>query len=176
MRQEAPRPERVLVLGETDWRNVHKPFGLLREDRRRHLWIVGKTGSGKSTLLADLVRQDLMAGEGVALIDPHGDLVDAVLPWVPESRINDVLLFAPEGLTGSEATASPAIASNASVRMQRSVPVSHFNTRSSPIAPTMALLATHSGPRATLLRASRRSRRRPLRPSASRRKRLKRRP
>lgn len=86
----------MLLLGETDWRDVHKPFGLLRDDRRRHVWVVGKTGSGKSTLLADLVRQDLLAGEGIALFDPHGDLVDQVLSWVPESRTADVLLFAPE--------------------------------------------------------------------------------
>lgn len=86
----------VLVLGETDWRGVHRPFGLLRDDRRRHVWMIGKTGSGKSTLLAELIRQDLLRGEGVALFDPHGDLVDAVLPFVPPARTNDVLLFAPQ--------------------------------------------------------------------------------
>ncbi|MFA5061533.1 MAG: DUF87 domain-containing protein [Patescibacteria group bacterium] len=91
-----PAREKLLILGETTWRGKHLRFGLLPDDRLRHLWLLGKTGSGKSTALANLVAQDLAAGVGLALLDPHGDLVDSVLPLVPRSRTNQVLLFAPE--------------------------------------------------------------------------------
>jgi hypothetical protein len=64
-------------------------------DRLRHLYIIGKTGVGKSTLLLNLVAQDLRAGRGVVLLDPHGSLADAALSLVPPSRIRDVLLFDP---------------------------------------------------------------------------------
>lgn len=85
----------LLILGETTFRRQHQRFGLLPIDRLRHLWVIGKTGSGKSTLLANLICQDLQRGEGLALLDPHGDLVDAVLPFIPQHRIKDVLWFAP---------------------------------------------------------------------------------
>src|SRR4051794_4735146 len=60
-----------------------------RDERRRHLYIVGQTGTGKSTLLLNLIRQDLIAGEGLALLDPHGDLAEAALEHVPRARTND---------------------------------------------------------------------------------------
>lgn len=97
MPEHAPgRPEPFLVVGETDWRGEHRRFGMRARDRLRHAWLIGKTGTGKSTLLANLIRQDLAAGEGLAVLDPHGDLIDAVLPFVPRERTNDVLMFAPE--------------------------------------------------------------------------------
>ncbi len=65
------------------------------EERRRHLYIVGQTGTGKSTLLLNLIAQDLVAGEGVALLDPHGDLAEAVLAHVPRSRTNDLVYINP---------------------------------------------------------------------------------
>lgn len=86
----------ILVLGQSVFRRQRQRFGLLPGDRLRHIWIVGKTGSGKSTLLANLVAQDLARGNGLALLDPHGDLVEAVLPLVPSARTNEVLLFSPE--------------------------------------------------------------------------------
>jgi hypothetical protein len=61
-----------------------------REERERHIWIVGKSGSGKSTFLFNLVMDDICAGEGVAVIDPHGDLATDILDAVPRRRINDV--------------------------------------------------------------------------------------
>ena len=61
------------------------------EERRRHLYVVGQTGTGKSTLLLNLIRQDLIAGDGVALLDPHGDLAEAVLAVIPRARTNDLL-------------------------------------------------------------------------------------
>jgi len=95
-RLDPPSAEPLLVIGETDFRGQHRPWGLYRDDRLRHLYIVGRTGVGKSTLLSNMIRQDLANGEGLALIDPHGELVDAILPFVPKERTNDVLLFAPE--------------------------------------------------------------------------------
>jgi type IV secretory pathway TraG/TraD family ATPase VirD4 len=71
------------------------PFGILRADRRRHLYAIGKSGSGKSKLLELLIYEDLQNGEGVAVLDPHGDLVDDILRYVPEHRINDVVLLDP---------------------------------------------------------------------------------
>jgi hypothetical protein len=65
------------------------------EERRRHLYIVGQTGTGKSTLLLNLIAQDLAAGEGLALLDPHGDLAEAVLAHVPRSRTNDLVYINP---------------------------------------------------------------------------------
>jgi hypothetical protein len=61
-----------------------------REERERHIWIVGKSGSGKSTFLFNLAMSDIVTGEGVAVIDPHGDLAEDMLDAIPRSRINDV--------------------------------------------------------------------------------------
>lgn len=70
-------------------------FGMKRVDRRRHLYIVGKSGVGKSKLLELLVRQDIAYGHGVCLMDPHGDTIEAVLEFVPENRIEDVVVIDP---------------------------------------------------------------------------------
>lgn len=88
--------EDTLILGETTWRKTYWRFGLLADDRLRHVHLLGKTGSGKSTLIANMLIQDLRAGRGVALLDPHGDLVASVLAHVPPERVNDTLLLAPE--------------------------------------------------------------------------------
>jgi hypothetical protein len=69
-----------------------------QEERRRHLYIVGQTGTGKSTLLLNLIRQDLVAGEGLALLDPHGDLAEAALAFIPRSRTNDLVYINPADL------------------------------------------------------------------------------
>src|SRR5580704_16314431 len=66
------------------------PVVFSREERERHLYIVGKSGSGKSTFLFNLAMGDILAGEGVAVIDPHGDLALDILDAIPRSRINDV--------------------------------------------------------------------------------------
>lgn len=90
-----PTSSPLLVLAETDWRGQHRRFGILQEDRLRHLWVIGKTGSGKSTLLLRLIAQDLAAGRGVGLLDPHGDLALAALALVPKARTNDVAYLDP---------------------------------------------------------------------------------
>ncbi len=89
----------VAVLGESVFRNRSKRFGLLLDDRRRHLALLGKTGMGKSTLLLQMIASDIAAGRGVALIDPHGDLFDAVVKTISKHRTNDVVLFDAGDLT-----------------------------------------------------------------------------
>jgi Helicase HerA, central domain/TraM recognition site of TraD and TraG len=83
----------MAVLGQTEFRGSRQRFGILPEDRRRHLAIVGKTGMGKTTLLHHLILSDIRAGRGVALLDPHGDLSDSLLASIPRERTNDVILF-----------------------------------------------------------------------------------
>jgi len=85
----------LIILGQTNYRNVRRRFGIKPEDRRRHTYIVGKTGMGKSTLLLNCIVQDLQYGNGVAVIDPHGDLVERVLDHVPPRRINETIYFNP---------------------------------------------------------------------------------
>jgi hypothetical protein len=87
-----PHPEkRITAIGQTNFRNNRRRFGILRADRRAHVYLVGKTGTGKSTLLGTMIRQDIEAGEGVALFDPHGDLAERALTWVPEHRKGDLI-------------------------------------------------------------------------------------
>lgn len=84
-----------LQLGSREvWGQDH-PFGIDAPDRHRHVYMIGQTGTGKSTLLKSLVAQDIAAGEGAALIDPHGDLVDEILELVPGHRIDDTVLLDP---------------------------------------------------------------------------------
>lgn len=75
-----------------------EPFGLSQSDRRGHVYLVGKTGTGKSTLLQNLIVQDIQAGRGLALLDPHGDLAEAVLDYIPPSRDRHVVYFNPADL------------------------------------------------------------------------------
>lgn len=81
------------MLGTTAYRGELRPFGMLPDDRRRHLAILGKTGMGKTTLLQSLITADIQAGRGVGIVDPHGDLAETILAAVPRSRTNDVILF-----------------------------------------------------------------------------------
>ena len=84
-----------LHIGEREvWGRIH-PVGISAASRQRHVYVIGQTGTGKSTLLQNLVAQDIAAGEGLALIDPHGDLVEAVLDLVPQHRIDDVIVLDP---------------------------------------------------------------------------------
>lgn len=85
----------ITLLGKTNFRSNQVLYGMRPDDRRRHAYIIGKTGMGKSTILENMIHSDILAGKGVAVIDPHGDLADAVLSFVPKSRTNDVILFDP---------------------------------------------------------------------------------
>jgi hypothetical protein len=89
---KATHPD-ITELGRITWQDRGDVCGLTLDQRRRHLAIIGKTGVGKTTLLENLLAADIRAGRGVALIDPHGDLADAVLASVPRHRTNDVVVF-----------------------------------------------------------------------------------
>jgi hypothetical protein len=91
-------PEEGLLLGHNIHRGEKREIRIKRDDRRRHFYAIGKSGTGKSTILEYMIRQDLQNGEGVCVIDPHGDLVEAVLPHVPRHRADDVILFDPGDL------------------------------------------------------------------------------
>lgn len=80
---------------ETVFRDARVKFGIQRADRRKHMYLIGKTGSGKSTLIKNMIISDMENGEGVAVLDPHGDLIDALLEFVPEKRLDDVVIFNP---------------------------------------------------------------------------------
>jgi len=85
----------INFIARTEYKNRTQIFGIKREDRRRHVYVIGKTGTGKSTLIANLAIADMRNGEGVAVIDPHGDLSEILLDYIPSSRINDVIYFDP---------------------------------------------------------------------------------
>lgn len=80
----------ITILGETTGRPPSRRFGIKQADRTSHLWVIGKTGAGKSTLLGQIAAQDLAAGRGFALIDPHGDLVETIARAVPASLAHRV--------------------------------------------------------------------------------------
>ena len=91
----ANNQEPITALAETNFRNQKKRFGIKKDDRRRHVYLIGKTGMGKSTVLENMIIQDIQAGEGVAVVDPHGDLVEKVVNYIPNERVNDVIYFNP---------------------------------------------------------------------------------
>ncbi len=82
----------------TDYRDIRKRFGIKERNRRGHMYIIGKTGTGKSTLIENMVISDIKQGNGLALIDPHGDLAENVLQYVPRRRVEDVIYFNPGDL------------------------------------------------------------------------------
>jgi hypothetical protein len=90
--------EPLTILGQTNYRNVRRRFGLRDADRRRPTYLVGKTGMGKSTLLLNCIAQDLARGNGVAVFDPHGDLVERALDYVPGRRVNETVYVNPADL------------------------------------------------------------------------------
>jgi hypothetical protein len=87
-----------IVLGIREEWGQETPFVLFPEDRRHHLYAIGKTGTGKTTLLRNLILQDIEAGNGVGVIDPHGDLATDILDFIPRRRVEDVAYFNPAAL------------------------------------------------------------------------------
>ncbi len=90
--------EEVALFAETNFRGERKRFGIKTDDRRRHMYIIGKTGMGKTTTLENLIISDIRAGHGVGLVDPHGDLAEKILDFIPSNRVNDVIYFNPADL------------------------------------------------------------------------------
>jgi Type IV secretion-system coupling protein DNA-binding domain len=91
----SPSDSDITVFAETNFRNERKRFGIKRRDRRAHMYVIGKTGMGKSTLMETMIMSDLERGEGLAVLDPHGDLVTRVKERIPLARQSDVILFSP---------------------------------------------------------------------------------
>src|SRR3972149_4878011 len=85
----------VIPFAETNYRGVRRKFGIKKDDRRRHMYLVGKTGMGKSTVMENMIIEDIRAGHGVGVIDPHGDLVEKILEFIPSNRINDIIYVNP---------------------------------------------------------------------------------
>jgi hypothetical protein len=81
----------LIFIGRTKWRDMDRPFGLRRGDRRAHMYVIGKTGTGKSSLLEAMIRQDILAGNGVSVFDPHGDLAERLNEWIPAARRPDLI-------------------------------------------------------------------------------------
>ena len=88
-------PQEGLLLGVNDFRGIDTPIKIKREDRRRHIYIIGMTGTGKTYLQNNMIIQDIINGEGVCVIDPHGDLVEEVISYIPKARAEDVIYFNP---------------------------------------------------------------------------------
>lgn len=89
---------KITLFAETTFRNLKKKFGIKLDDRRRHIYVIGKTGMGKTVLLENMVIQDIQQGKGVGFVDPHGEAAEGLLDFIPPDRINDVIYFNPADL------------------------------------------------------------------------------
>jgi CxxC-x17-CxxC domain-containing protein len=85
----------ITFFAKTNYRNRETIFGIKTDDRRRHMYIIGKTGMGKTNLLENMIVQDIQNGHGVAYVDPHGDTAEKLIKSIPANRINDVIYFNP---------------------------------------------------------------------------------
>lgn len=97
--KKAPPPPNVsesgMLLGKNIYRGIETPIHMKQDDRRRHSYIIGRTGVGKTELMKNMAIQDIRNGEGICIVDPHGDFVEEVLQYVPKERAEDVILFEP---------------------------------------------------------------------------------
>lgn len=91
----AELPNEGIILGKNIYRGVERDVRIARADRRRHMYVIGKSGGGKSQFIAGLAIQDILNGEGVGVLDPHGDLIADILERIPPERAEDVILFRP---------------------------------------------------------------------------------
>lgn len=85
----------VNFFATTEFKNKEQIFGISTPDRRKHVYIIGKTGAGKSTLIANMAVDDIRRGRGIGVIDPHGDLTEAIMDYIPKRRVNDVVYLEP---------------------------------------------------------------------------------
>ncbi|MFA5084012.1 MAG: type IV secretion system DNA-binding domain-containing protein [Candidatus Paceibacterota bacterium] len=85
----------VTMFAQTNFRNKRVKFGIKTDDRRRHMYVIGKTGVGKTEMLETMALADIKAGRGIGIIDPHGEFAEKILELVPESRMDDVIYFNP---------------------------------------------------------------------------------
>jgi len=96
--ENSQKNNRITPFAVTDYRDIRKLFGIKQKNRRGHIYIIGKTGTGKSTLIENMAISDIKNGCGLALIDPHGDMAEEILDYVPKKRIKDVIYFNPTDL------------------------------------------------------------------------------
>ncbi len=87
--------QEITFIAKTEYKNQLMTFGIKKKDRSRHVYAIGKSGTGKTTLIANMAVEDIRKGEGVAVVDPHGDLISIILQYIPKNRINDVCYFNP---------------------------------------------------------------------------------
>ncbi|HET8671874.1 MAG TPA: type IV secretion system DNA-binding domain-containing protein [Candidatus Saccharimonadales bacterium] len=126
----------AVTIGDNHHHNVVTPIGLTDSERERHLYIIGGTGNGKTTMLFYSILQDIRAGNGVAVLDPHGDLAERILRYIPEDRIKDViymnpddlaypvgvnLLELPEGLAGDDLLREKDLVTEATISVLRKI-------------------------------------------------------
>ncbi len=90
--------EHITFFGKTTFRGEKKRFGIKDDDKRRHVYIIGKTGMGKTELLKNMVVQDILNGKGIGFIDPHGEASEELLRFIPEERIKDIVYFNPSDI------------------------------------------------------------------------------
>jgi len=88
----------INFFAETTFRNQRKKFGIKTDDRRRHVYVIGKTGMGKTVMMKNMAIQDIQRGKGIGFVDPHGEAAEELLDFVPSNRINDVIYFNPADL------------------------------------------------------------------------------
>ena len=88
-------PKEGILLGNNVYRGEKRPVRFRKKDRRRHHYIIGQTGTGKSAFISSIVRQDIANGDGVCVVDPHGDLIEDILQYIPKERVRDVIVFDP---------------------------------------------------------------------------------
>lgn len=88
----------VVPFGETNFRNQTTRFGIKTDDRRRHMYVIGKTGMGKTNMIQNMVIEDIRSGKGIAVVDPHGEFAETILQYIPEERIEDIIYFNPADL------------------------------------------------------------------------------
>lgn len=89
------KEEDICLFGETNFRNQLRRFGIKLDDRRRHMYVIGKTGMGKTTMMENMVLHDIYSGHGIGIVDPHGDFAEKIINYVPPERINDVVYLNP---------------------------------------------------------------------------------
>ncbi|MDA1038086.1 MAG: type IV secretion system DNA-binding domain-containing protein, partial [bacterium] len=85
----------VIFFARTNFRNRLRKFGIRTDDRRRHMYVIGKSGVGKTTMMENMMLADVYYGHGIGLLDPHGDSAEKIIDSIPEHRINDVVYFNP---------------------------------------------------------------------------------
>ncbi|MGH7156954.1 MAG: helicase HerA domain-containing protein, partial [Candidatus Saccharimonadales bacterium] len=125
-----------VLLGTNRHHGSDTPIGLTEAERDRHIYVIGGTGNGKTTMLLYAITQDIKAGKGVAVLDPHGDLAEAVLRHIPKDRIKDVvymnpddlsypiginLLELPEGVSGDELLRAKDLVTESTISVMRKI-------------------------------------------------------